>query len=81
MLAIKLQEAMKQYRRRTGQKMTYELLSKRIGIAAGTLASMGSRFGYSTSTTNIEKICIGLDITPGELLEVIPEPPRKSKKK
>lgn len=81
MLAIKLQEAMRRYERLTGERMTYLILSERTGIGASTLGSMGSRRNYHTSTSNLEKICIALDVTPGELLELIPDPPRKSKKK
>lgn len=81
MLAIKIQEAMKRYKRLTGEKMTYKILSERTGIGASTLGSMGSRLGYSTSTSNIEKLCIALDITPGELLEVLPDTPRNPRRK
>ena len=81
MLIIKLQEAMRRYERFTGERMTYKTRAERTGIGASTLGAMGSRASYSTSTANIEKICIALHATPGDLLEIIPDLPRKSKKK
>ena len=72
------------YKRRTDGKMTYEILAERTGLAAGTLQNMGSRPRYNASLATLAKICKALDVTPGDLLELIPDPPkpkRRAKKK
>ena len=81
MLIIKLKEAMLAYERRTQQKVTYKLLAEWTGISSETLQSVGSRRGYHTTMANLEKISLALEVAPGDLLEIIPDAPRKSKKK
>jgi DNA-binding Xre family transcriptional regulator len=81
---IKLREAVLAYKRRTGEKMTYEILAARTGLAKGTLENIGSRRMHSASLSTIAKICGALGITPGDLLELVEEPPkpkRAAKKK
>lgn len=81
MLAIKLREAMKVYERRTGERLTYETLAERTGLSASTFQAISTRLNHNTTLRTIEKICRALETTPGELLELIPDSPRKSKKK
>lgn len=83
-IAVKLREAMQAYKRRTGDRMTYEILAQHTGIAIGTLQNMGSRPYYNTTLTTLARICDALEVTPGDLLELIPDPPtrkRTAKKK
>ena len=68
------------YKRRTGRKMTYEILAERTGLAAGTLQNMGSRPRYHASLATLAMICKALDVTPGDLLELIDDPPKVKKK-
>ena len=77
---------MELYRRRTGERMTYAKLSERTGIAVSTLKKIGSRLGKHTTLASVEKLCTELGVTPGDLLEIIPNPPkpkrtRKKKKR
>ncbi len=86
MLVVKLKDAMEAHRRRTGQRMTYAELAERTGISHATLRTIGSVLAYHPTLANIERICKALDVTPGDLLEVIDDPPkpkraRTSKKK
>ena len=67
---------MQAYKRRTGERMTYEILAEHTGIAVGTLQNMGSRPYYNTTLTTLARICDALDVTPGNLLELIREPPK-----
>ncbi len=72
------------YKRHTGKRMTYEILAERTGLATGTLQNMGSRPRYNASLATLAKICKALDVTPGDLLELIDDPPkpeRRPKKK
>lgn len=82
MIAVKLREAMERYKRRTGRRMTYKLLAEQTGIAHNTLRIIGSRDDYNATLELIEKICRALTVTPGDLLELIDDPPKaKSKTK
>ena len=80
-IAIKLREAIQAYKRRTDERMTYQILADRTGIAVGTLQNMGSRPGYNATLATLAKICRALDVTPGDLLELIDEPPKPTSKK
>jgi DNA-binding Xre family transcriptional regulator len=75
-LAIKLREAMEAYRRRTGERMTYPKLSKLTGIAVSTLKKIGSRLGHRSTFGNVEKLCLALSVAPGDLLEIVADPPK-----
>ena len=79
MIAIKLREAMESYRRRTGQRLTYEKLAEMTGIALGTLQSIGSRDNYNATLAILENICWALDTTPADLLELIDDRPKPKK--
>ena len=84
MIAIKLREAIETYKRKTRERMTYEILAQRTGLARGTLQNIGSRDDYNATLELIEKLCRALDVTPGDLLELIDDPPkpkRSAKKK
>ena len=58
------------YRRRTGNKLTYELLADQTGIALATLQSLAARAGYNTRLSTIEKLCHVLKCSPGDLLDL-----------
>ena len=81
MRVIRLKEAMLAYQRRTNTKVTYELLSDWSGVPASTLASIGSRPNYNATLVTMDNICDALNISLDELVEIIPDKPRKSKKK
>lgn len=74
MIAIKLRQAMDAHRLRTGERVTYHDLARLTGLTEATLEAIGSRPAYRPGLEAIEKICIALDITPGDLLEIIPDP-------
>ena len=84
MLTIKLKDAMEAHRRRTRERMTYGKLAAATGIAESTLKKIGSSLTHHTTLANIEKLCRALNVTPGDLLELIddrPKPKRRAKKK
>ena len=84
MIEIRLREAMEASKRRTGNRVTYRTLADMSGIAKQTLHTIGSRDDYNATLETIEKLCRALDVTPGDLLELIDDPPkpkRRSKKK
>ncbi len=81
MIAIKLREAMEAYKRRTGERMTYQVLAERTGIAQGTLQIIGSRDDYNATLELIEKLCLALDVPIQEMLEIVPNPPKPKRPK
>lgn len=68
MIEVKLREAMEQYRRQTGERMTYQSLAERTGLARSTIESIATRPAYNASLATIDRICAALGCTPGELL-------------
>ncbi len=76
MIAIKLREAIEAYKRRTGQRMTYDILAEKTGIGHGTLRTIGSRDDYNATLATLEKICWALDVTPADVLELIDDRPK-----
>ena len=80
MITVKLREGMAEYRRRTGERLTYAKLERLTGISESTLRAIGSKLGYHPTLANLEKLCLALDVTPGFLLEIIDKPPNKKAK-
>lgn len=78
---IKLREAVLAYKRRTGEQMTYEILAARTGLAKGTLQNLGGSRKQNANLSTIAKICGALGITPGDLLELIDDPPVPKRKR
>jgi DNA-binding Xre family transcriptional regulator len=80
MIFVKLKEAILAYRRRTGKHITYEDLSKVTGLAATTLQSIATRQDYHPTLANVEKLCLALDVSLHEMLEMIPDAPKPEPK-
>ena len=60
--------------------MTYPKLSEQTGIAVSTLSKIGSEMGKHTTLANVEKICTFLGVSTGELLVIIPDPPKRKRR-
>lgn len=67
-IVVRLREVMEAYHRRTGERLTYETLAERTGLAASTLASLATRGAYNTRLSTIDRLCAVLDCMPGDLL-------------
>ena len=74
MIVVKVKEAMERYRYRTGERLTYEKLAELTGLARPTIVAIASRLDYNTTLTTIEKLCVALECTPCDLLELMPDP-------
>jgi len=74
MLYVKLREAMEAYRQRTGERLTYDIIADRTGIAVTTLQSLAARRGYNTRLSTIERLCRVLECQPGDLLVLQDDP-------
>ena len=80
-VVIKLRESVLAYKRRTGEPMTYEILASRTGLAKGTLQNLGGSRKQNANLSTIARICGALGITPGDLLELIEDPPKSKRAK
>jgi len=74
MIKVKLREAMENFRRQTGVRLTYDSLAEQTGISVDTLQSLATRTSYNTRLTTVEKLCRVLDCLPGDILELTIEP-------
>jgi putative transcriptional regulator len=72
-LVVRLRDAMEAYRKRTGERLTYEALAERTGLARSTLESLASRPSYNTRLSTIDRLCRALGCQPGELLGYHPD--------
>jgi DNA-binding Xre family transcriptional regulator len=70
MIRIRLREAMKAHRQRTGVKLTYDILAARTGLSIATLQSLAARPDYNPRLSTIEKLCVALECAPADLLEL-----------
>ena len=68
---MKLKEAIEGYRRRTGERMTYDLLAQKTGLSRTTVESLASRNSYNATLNTIAKVCVALECQPSDLLELI----------
>ncbi len=73
-MKVRLREQMSAYRQRTGEQVTYELLARKTGLSRFTLESLGSRNSYHATLDTVERTCLALGCTPGDLLEIEPTP-------
>jgi len=69
---VRLRETMERYERNTGERITYDILSKRTGLSRATIEALGSRAGYNPRLSTIESLCDALGCTPGEILGYSP---------
>lgn len=58
------------YREHTGTRLTYARLAELTGIAEDTLQSLAVRPDYNTRLSTIARLCVALECTPAELLEL-----------
>jgi DNA-binding Xre family transcriptional regulator len=61
------------YRATTGKRLTYEDLAAACGLSVATLQSLGARHSYNTRLSTIARLCVALQCTPGDLLELVKE--------
>lgn len=73
MIRVCLREAMERYERNTGERITYDILSKRTGLSRATIEALGSRAGYNPRLSTIESLCHALGCTPAEILGYSPK--------
>ena len=80
-IVIKLREAVVAFKQRTGERMTYDVLAERTGLAKGTLHNIGSQRNYNATLKTLALICKELGVTPGDLLELIDDWPKPKRKR
>lgn len=78
MIVVKLRAAMESFRHRTGERLTSETLADKAGVSKATVEALSSRPAYNTTLATLEKLCRALGCGPGDLLELLPDPPQLS---
>lgn len=69
-MRVRIREAMDAYRTRTGERMTYQKLAAASGLSIATLQSLAARSEYNTRISTIERLCVALQCSPGDMLEL-----------
>lgn len=69
-MRVRIREAMEAYRTRTGERMTYQKLATASGLSIATLQSLAARSEYNTRISTIERLCVALHCSPGDMLEL-----------
>ena len=69
MIRFRLKEVMADWEYRSAEKLTLEKLSAGTGIHRVTLSKIANIRGYSTTTSNIDKICNFLGCRVEKLME------------
>lgn len=60
---------MESYAEKHGERITYQDLSERTGIAKATLEAIGSRPNYNPTLSTIDTLCECLECSVDDLLE------------
>ncbi len=53
------------------RRITLDEISKETGISRHTLSRMQNKFGYNTTTDNLDKLCVYFDCELAKLAEVV----------
>lgn len=69
MIIVKLRHAMESYRLKTGERITYQILSEKTGISEATLKTIGSKRTYNPSLNAIDALCKALQCDVPDILE------------
>ena len=72
--SVVVRDAIEDYGRRHGERMTYGQLARLTGLARTTIESMAARPSYNTTLQALDRLCRALDCSPAELLEYRREP-------
>lgn len=73
MLVVRLERAMDEYRKRSGQWLTWKELAEQVGVEDATLRNI-RRPGHSTSMRILERIAKALEMKVFDFLEEVPDP-------
>ncbi len=74
MIIYHIKDLMLRKSARINQKITYDFISKETGISKITLSRMAAKKGHNASAETIEKLCKYFDVTPNQLMTIVPEP-------
>ena len=73
MIRFRLQELLADKQFRDGRRVTMTELSQATGINRVTLSKMVNQRGYSTVTSNLDRLCQFFGCTVAEIAEYIPD--------
>lgn len=73
MIRFFLKERIAEKEFREKRRITVEEIAEQTGISRTTLSRLMHKHGYSTSTDNLEKLCVYFDCRVGDLVEFLPD--------
>ena len=76
MIRIRLKQLLDDKAFKEGRRITLNEVGESTGIARATINRIANTPGYNTTIDNIDALCRYLKCTPGELLELVDEPPQ-----
>ena len=71
-MVVRLDQAIEDYRHRTGHRMPWVELAYQVGLTDSTLRAM-RKPGYNTTLRTLEAIAAALDMKALDLLDEIPD--------
>lgn len=74
MIIYHIKDLMLRKSAKTNKKITYDVISKKTSISKITLSRLASKKGHNASTETIEKLCKYFDVTPDQLMTIVPNP-------
>ena len=75
MLIVNLKQLIVKKAAQEGRRIYYKDISAATGITISTLSRIGIDPQYNVSRNHIEKLCQYFNVTPDELMTIIPDPP------
>ena len=68
MIILRLREVIRDYERRTGERLTYTQIAERTGLSRATVETLASRPSYNTTLSTVDKLCAVLGCSLTDLL-------------
>ncbi|WP_040367720.1 helix-turn-helix domain-containing protein [Desulfuromonas acetoxidans] len=69
MIRYRLRELMAERQFKTGQRLTFDELSRETGIHRTTLSKIANQRSYNTTTDNVDRLCQFFQCQVGDLME------------
>ncbi len=76
MLIVNLKELMVKKSAVTGKRIAYKDIQEATGIGASTLSRIANNPKHNISKQHIEQLCRYFNVTPDQLMTIIPDPPK-----
>ncbi len=84
MIKVKLRQKIEEYKRESGERLTYSDIADQTGLSKATLEALGSRDDYNATLSTIDSLCAFFKCDVDQLLQyeevaLVEEPEESSK--